>query len=517
MAKKDSREENSQQPPGAPLPDDLAPAIDARATDAAVVAEPACRTTQPGPIAVENAGGRPFLVQSFADQPPLRVSLQGAAGELSDEKELWSWINDRTDAISFGRYQAFIQQALCHKLGSSEPEKRATAQIDRAKAELLPPQFHGVDSYELLKTATKLFLVLNCGIRSEAVPASGGGPSGKLGQYLSETDRRWLPYFDTVLHNLLGDNYDQQIPPEPYPDSPFCSTLIAGRVTDPCFLELIWSFWNESGMLVQTLNTISLRFQNKRLAGHDPLAQLELDPLRPLSNILWGYVQDEHNRLTLPRRAYEYEHHYGISIEGKAVPQLRPADRRSKFLEAFHHLLNQTAQFYRIDADTTVISDGFPVLSALQEVHLLLAEGAHNQYGDLPWTARVEMLIQQWILARPEMREFLRGRHMVPYREPWMGAVDAMKKLKGWSDTPVTYFRDLAVIGEKLLLSVRFGDWTGVIEEKHAKGWARYWKSYVQSYIHAYRTATGVDLAGTGTVDFTPPAVHLRNRLARTA
>ena len=48
-----------------------------------------------------------------------------------------------------------------------------------------------------------------------------------------------------------------------------------------------------------------------------------------------------------------------------------------------------------------MVADGFPVLNALREVHLLLAEGAHNQYGDLPWTARQEMLMQQWLLARP--------------------------------------------------------------------------------------------------------------------
>ena len=49
--------------------------------------------------------------------------------------------------------------------------------------------------------------------------------------------------------------------------------------------------------------------------------------------------------------------------------------------------------------DTTIVADGFPVLNALKEVHLLLSEGAHNQFGDLPSTARQEMLVQQWILA----------------------------------------------------------------------------------------------------------------------
>src|SRR5262249_14099433 len=98
----------------------------------------------------------------------------------------------------------------------------------------------------------------------------------------------------------------------------------------------------------------------------------------------------------------------------------------------------------------------FPVpLSPSKEVHLILAEGAHNQFGDLTWTARAEMLTIQWMLARPEMREFLRGRYMVPYQEGWMGAVDSMKKLQGWTDTTITHFYELPVTGERILLSFR--------------------------------------------------------------
>ena len=79
-------------------------------------------------------------------------------------------------------------------------------------------------------------------------------------------------------------------------------------------------------------------------------------------------------------------------------------DTRSKFLEAFHHLLRLCTVFYKQDDDTTVKADAFPVLNALKEVHLILSQGAHNQFGDLPSTARIEMLMQQWLLARPEFR-----------------------------------------------------------------------------------------------------------------
>ena len=158
------------------------------------------------------------------------------------------------------------------------------------------------------------------------------------------------------------------------------------------------------------------------------------------------------------------------------MPPLRPADSRSKFLEAFHHLLHRCSAFYKEDNDTTVIADGFALLNALKEVHLLLAEGASNQFGDLPWTARAEMLIQQWLLSRPEMRDFLQGRRMVPYKEPWMAQVDTMKSLQGWTDIPVTHFRDLGVYGEQILLTIRYGDWIDINNEDAAKNWARSWR-----------------------------------------
>jgi hypothetical protein len=238
--------------------------------------------------------------------------------------------------------------------------------------------------------------------------------------------------------------------------------------------------------------------------------------------LIWGFIQDEHNRLTVPRRASEYHHHYGLSLVGRATAAVTPADNRSKFIEAFHNLLHRTALFYREDNDTTVIAEAFPLLNALKEVHLLLAEGAHNQFGDLPWTARGEMLVIQWLLARPEMREFLRGRYMVPYQESWMGAVDSMKRLQGWTDTTVTHFHELAVTGERILLSIRYGDWVDIENiQEQAKNWARYWKPEIQRYIHGYQAVTGIDLTADvldtrdAAIRFQQPSILLQRRLER--
>jgi hypothetical protein len=203
---------------------------------------------------------------------------------------------------------------------------------------------------------------------------------------------------------------------------------------------------------------------------------------------------------------------------------VRGADTRSRFLESFHTLLHRASIFYKEDDDTTMIADPFPVLNALRDVHLLLAEGAHNQYGDLPWTARHEMLMQQWLLARPELRDFLPTRVMVAYPEPWMGRVDAMKRMQGWTDTSVRYFRDLGVFGEQILLSIRFGNWSAIFDRNQAGNWARYWRQEVQWYTHAYQTVTGVDLSSdmqdVRQAELRPdrymqPAYHLQQRLVQ--
>ena len=160
-----------------------------------------------------------------------------------------------------------------------------------------------------------------------------------------------------------------------------------------------------------------------------------------------------------------------------------------------------------------MIADAFPVLNALKDVHPILAEGAHNQFGDMAWTARSEMLAQQWILSRPEFREFLAGRAMVPYREPWMDRVDTMKQIQGWGDASVTHFRDLAVFGEQLLLSIRYGNWSVISDSAAAANWAREWRTEVQTYMHSYRAVTGVDL--TVQPDATMPSTLISRRLRR--
>lgn len=474
---------------------------------------------------------------------PIRVSMRRADVPQTSDQALWTVIRNSTNALGYQNYSDFMDIALC---GVTEGIGKPTLDAihERKKYSRLRLPFPDVDAYRQLKAATEVFMMLNCGVT---------GVGGVSGSTLDETDftdidpeslddegrryyravkpgdieRYWSQYLELTAGGPQG-----ALPTLPYlalirrklkdvsvvsksdkveGAAVACMEILMTKLTMPCFLELIWSYWHEEGMLVQTMNAITWRFQNRRgPADRDPLALLEIDPLRSLNNFIWGYIQDEQHRLTVARRAYEYDHHYGVTLLGKAVPPVRGADSRTRFLEAFHHLLFVCSVFLKEDDDTTVVADGFPVLNALKEVHLLLTQGAHNQYGDLPWTARQEMLMQEWMLGRPEFREFLPRRIMVDYPEDWMDSVETMKSIQGWTDTSVMHFRDLGVFGEQILLGIRFGAWPSVIESEQAANWVRYWRPEIQGYIHAYRAATGVDL--TDRVDATMPAVLLKRR-----
>lgn len=413
--------------------------------------------------------------------------------DIIEEEKLWRLIRSRR--IVFDHYHNFINEIMTFKPGyfrytptdkrneesdwildeeQKEIRKQSkieafkrngTIEVDPIKIPQVPIQ--SSQAYYILQYATERYV--------RTVTDSGDD------QFNPETisNLNFSPYFRLI---------DRKI-------STLSEEGALSRKTHPVLIELIWSYWQEEGYLAQTMNAISRRFQNIKTGLSNSLTQLDIDPLRPLGNILWGYIQNTQNRLTIPRRAYEYEHHYGISILGKAIPNFNPVDSRSGFIGAFNNLLHKAALFFRDHDDLNRRADAFSLLNALKEVHMLLAEGAHNQFGDLPTTAKVEMLMEQWILSRPEVREFLGGKIMIPHNEPWMERVDAMKNLQGWDKTGVNYYNDLAIFGEQLILTIRYTNWNLINESTFAASWAIQWRNEIQGYIYRYHVVTGLDLS----------------------
>jgi hypothetical protein len=523
----------------------------------------------PGPSSGGASAGSAAAAAASAPgaRTPVPVTMQRAAITPTATQSLWTMIRQSTNALSFQNYQAFMEQVLCgvnrdDGAPSHYPAHFPSPLVQAAHQLPWRLPFPGVEPYRQLKAASEVFVMLNCGVPFDQFmtgtppflsptqqwsadqvsiaaelqdegnrynrPVSAGDIRQGWDELLAEGQQRLggLPYpVQTILYLALvrANLPDVHVRPSTLDLSPqavqeldrgavTCMSILHQKLANPCFVELIWSYWQEEAGLVQTMNAITWRFQNRRSAGErDPLASLEIDPLRPLNNFLWGYIQDEEHRLSVVRRAYEYAHHYGLTLLGKAVPEIRGVDNRSRFIESLHNLLHLCSIFYKEDDDTTVVADGFPLLNALKEVHLLLTQGAANQYGDLPWTARLEMLMQQWLLARPEFREFLPRRIMVDYPEEWMSSVETMKTLQGWHSASVLHFRDLAVFGEQIVLSIRFQAWPSIIEAQDAANWARYWRPEIQGYIYAYRAVTGVDV--TERPDATAPSLLLRQRM----
>lgn len=403
---------------------------------------------------------------------PQVVRLDRAASTPTTDEVLSILVLTATAARSFAAYRAYVDPIVCRpSTGRS----------------------FGTDTYRRLRRETEEFL--------EQVRGSVVDPGAVAAAYLINNR---LPYVDTVVQRF----------PDALTGDP-CSDLNADLLAEPFPVELIWSYWQEEGGLVQTLNYILARFQNRRvMRGRDPLARFDLNPLRPLRQILWSWAEDEMSRITVRRRAAEYQFEYGLPLVGRAVPDSSYlVERRSRFLESFHTLLHEAHVFFTLDDDTTVNADAFPVYNALRDTHLVLAEGASNQFGDLPTQARVEMLTMQWLISQPEVRDFLGGKPMIPYEEPWMDRVDTMKNLAGWTPTSVTHFHELAVRGEQLLLTIRWGNWNSTtVTADSARNWARTWRNQIQRYVHAYRAVTGVDLT-VGT-DSRPPAYLLAERAA---
>lgn len=502
-------------------------------------------------------------VAASVNQTPAPISLQRTTRPLTRDVALWLLIKRNADAMSWSNYN----EAINFLFDCNEPDKPLPPNsgwgplLNAAKSlshrRFLP--FTDTDAYRALKVATEAFVTTFGGIApsvddwsvnsAQFIAAMESDPNlrylaeERLGIKMTGSEIKamttayaspMIPYLERVIDNLEGSGV-----------SSWASTLLnefqlrkgtngdgdcdcgslwldclgksnAEKMNQPPLIELIWSYWMEEGGLVQSMNAVGLRFQNMSTRENDPLASLEIDPLRPLNNLLWGFIQDDQHRLTIERRAYEYSHHYGFNLVGKAVPQLRPADNRSRFIEAFHILMGLCVEFFKQMDDTTVVADGFPILNALREVHLLLSQGAHNQFRDLPTTARIEMMMQQWLLGRPEFREFLPRRNMVALPEPWMHSVESMKKLQAWGDGNTFQFWQLATTGEQVLASIRYGNWNMITDANNAANWANFFRPEIQTYIHAYRAVTGVDIGSVEPADPRAPSLHLNRRQRQT-
>ena len=435
----------------------------------------------------------------------ITVRLDRTPSEARPEGALWADILDRTDAIQFNRYHKFINHVLelegeGGEIGEAVARRVRNHQFD----------YRGIGGYEVLRLITEAFLLLECGVYIDPSEArlldhsySRHDIERRLREYLLDNHR--LPYIQRVI-NAAFPEADVKVEG---------NRIITDGINAPLLIELWYVMCLEQGMLVQSIDAVTQRFQNIRGAGNrDPLANMEIDPLRRLNNFLHGWIRAEPERLTPPQRFSEYAHVYGLTPTGPAAAGIRPAETRADFLEAFHNFLYHCSVFYKEDSNTTIIADAYLILRDLQRLHLILAQGAGNECWGITWEARIETLMMQFMMARREMRDFLQSRAMVLYKAPWEAQVDAMKTLQGWNNGSITYWVDLAEYGEKLLLLARYHYWPGVDDDVAVKDIIRQAKPQVLGFISAYRAVTGFDLTNPDAIGATIPAIDMQSRVA---
>jgi hypothetical protein len=426
--------------------------------------------------------------------------LKPTSYNYTPSQDLWEAIKNRR--INFKNLQDFVNIVLCKPVANHQPYNIEFSDDMRKNAKNRLP-FVNVDEYSLVKYAIDTYL-------RKALKLEGNAGNYALNP---------LPYYQQISQQFkeLADDY--------LPSDGDCKERLDSRLNGFLAIELIWSYWTEQAMLVQAMGVISLRYQNIRgLHEMEPMMRFDTSPLKPLSNLLWGYIQDEQHRTSLHRRSFEYQHAYNVRLIGKAVPRQIGVDNRSHFLSAFHSLLHQASLFYKEYDDKTRNADAFPLLISLRDVHLLLAEGNHNAYYNMTYTTRHEMLTMQYLLAQQEMQVFLGGRPMMPY-EAHMGVLDTVKTIQGWDPVGTLHYYELANAGEQIVLSVRFGNWndpTDMFNAPDAGNWAVAFRDLISTYINAYRNVTMVDLsadAHRSSVEerAIQPALLIQRRMAMTA
>ena len=133
-----------------------------------------------------------------------------------------------------------------------------------------------------------------------------------------------------------------------------CFGILREKLGKPCLFELIWSYWHEEAMLVQTMKAIACASKTGGPRGHGPTEAIRhrSAPSAEQSalGIHSGRTAPAHDPAARLRVRSPIRHRAGW--QGCAT--LRAADSRSKFIEAFHNLLHRSPIFFKPDDDTTI-------------------------------------------------------------------------------------------------------------------------------------------------------------------
>ena len=110
---------------------------------------------------------------------PIGVRLHRTQSDPTLDQALWVAIRNRTFAISFNRYQEFMNRALAWEERTYQvPNGIDQSTRNRIQRDLndLGTHLHGVKAYQTMKLLTEAFLLVECGVRIEGPAGLRRGP-----------------------------------------------------------------------------------------------------------------------------------------------------------------------------------------------------------------------------------------------------------------------------------------------------------------------------------------------------
>lgn len=467
-----------------------------------------------------------------------KVTLKSETTPYTKDQIIWVAIRKGAKNASYVGFEDFVRNKLCAAPNANIPIINATLSPIREGANSYAWQH----TYPFIKAAATLYLeqskledAFDQPFVSEEMRRLGD-PNITTGQLMLDlkdhlqqivgSDGLTLPYLNGVIERVVSNLVN--ITASSRTNCPTWS-FIKHRLESPPMYDLIWNYWMSLAGLTETMNAVVDCYRRKSNERTALLSDVRFDLLRPIGNLLSGYARDTEIPITHEEYLVELQAQYGLVLPEHAGLDIQPTQTDTSFLGALHNVIGGSGKLLRDRLNKTLSIDTHSLGRTLGNMNVRLAMGAHNQLWEVTRRIRRDMLVQQWILSRPEVTEFLRVPAMVDMKEGWMSALAAYRDRKNqqsWSTARsgnygnvsgnssqsalvVQQFHRLACKSEIMVLGARWGGWSDEdLVGKSAEGWLNEVQHDIKDYISDYREVTRLVNLDVETAD--PQALALR-------
>lgn len=479
-------------------------------------------------------------------EPLVHVSLKSEATPYTKDQIVWMAIRGGAKSASYSGFNTFVEN-----LFSDTYTAFGNKAIENSfkYSHIQPSDYGWQNTYPFIKAAATLYMErakIKDAITTELVGdekrriGDGGINESQLKNDLVDylgstvpTELSSLPYLQRVIQRVSSELLKSINESTGVGNSritgDFTCEYLRQRLQRPPMYDLIWSYWMSLAGLTETMNAVVDCYRRKSNERTALLSDVRFDLLRPIGNLLSGYARDTEIPITHEEYLVELQAQYGLMLPEHAELDIQGMQSDTSFLGALHNVIGGSGKLLRDRLNKTLDVDTHSLGRILGNMNVRLAMGAHNQLWEVTRRIRRDMLVQQWILSRPEVTEFLRVPAMVDMREGWMSALAAYRDRKNQqsrsasrsgnygsvsgnssqSALVVQQFHRLACKSEIMVLGARWGGWSNEdMVGKSAEGWLNEVQHDIKDYISDYREVTRLVNLDVETAD--PQALALR-------